>query len=143
MRAYAVLAGTLASLAPASVALAHSAGQPGPGCTNCHGSGSYDISLTTSPASWSPGAEVDVTVTITASGANAGIFVAANEGTLGTIGGQGLATVSAGLTHTSPKSLSGGDVAFSFTWTAPSTPGAVRFDVSTLVGNGNGSASGD
>ena len=134
----------VASFTQGSTALAHSAGQPGPGCMNCHGSGDYDIEVTTSPSSFAPGAEVDVTVTITQpSGDNAGVFVAANEGTLGAVGGQGLAAVPAGLTHTSPKAISGGDVSFTFAWTAPSEPGAVRFDVSTLVGNGNGSSSGD
>jgi len=111
---------------------------------NCHGSGDYDIEVTTNPSSWSPGAEIDVTVTISpGSGQNAGVFIAANEGTLATVGGQGLATVPAGLTHTSPKGISGGDVSFTFAWTAPNEPGGVRFDVSTLVGNGNGSSSGD
>jgi len=127
-----------------STALAHSAGQSGPGCAGCHAAGDHGIAVTASPSSWSPGAQVNVTVTIaSASGENAGVFIAVNEGTLGALGGQGLAAVPAGLTHTSPKPLSGGDVSFTFTWTAPSEPGAVRFDVSTLVGNGNGSSSGD
>lgn len=144
MRAHAMLAGIVATLTCGSLSHAHSAGQPGPGCMNCHGSGDYDIEVSTNPSSWSPGAEVDVTVTITEpSGDNAGIFVAANEGTLSVLGGQGLGSVPAGLTHTSPKSFSGGDVSFTFAWTTPSAPGAVRFDVSTLVGNDNGSASGD
>jgi uncharacterized protein (TIGR03382 family) len=125
-------------------ASAHSAGQPGGDCTGCHGSGDYDIAVATNPASFSPGDALTVTVTISSPGGNvAGIFVAANEGSLSTIAGQGLAQVTNGLTHTSPKNMSGGTAQFSFGWNAPNQPGAVRFEVSTLVANDNGSSSGD
>jgi hypothetical protein len=127
-----------------STALAHSAGQPGPGCSGCHATGDYAVSVDASPASWAPGEQVTFTVTVAPGfGQNAGVFVAANEGALAVIGGQGLAAVPAGLTHTSPKGLSGGQASFSFAWTAPGAPGAVRFDVSTLVGNGSGGSGGD
>ena len=111
----------------------------------CHGAGDdYGVSATATPATFGPGQQITVTVTIAPGfGVNAGVFVAANAGTLATVGGQGLGLVSAGLTHTSPKPLSGGQASFTFLWTAPSTPGAVRFDVSTLVGNGSGSSGGD
>ncbi len=132
-------------LAAGSAASAHSAGQSSSGCMGCHGAGSdYPISASVDPQTFGPGQQVSVTVTIAPGfGANAGVFVAANGGTLATVGGQGLGLVPAGLTHTSPKGLSNGQASFVFLWTAPSAPGAVRFDVSTLVGNGNGSSSGD
>lgn len=134
----------MAIVAHAPLARAHSAGQPNPGCVGCHGQGDYGITASANPASFAPGEQVSLTVTIAPGfGDNAGVFIAANEGTLGVVGGQGLAAVPAGLTHTSPKSLSGGQASFTFSWTAPGTPGAVRFDVSTLVGNGNGGSGGD
>ena len=77
------------------------------------------------------------------SGNVAGLFAIPNEGSIQTLGGEGLAAVNAGVTHTSPKSLSGGQVDFRFDWTAPNQPGAVRFEVSSVVGNGNGASSGD
>lgn len=128
----------------ASDALARSGGMPGGGCSGCHGTGDYDISVSTQPAVISPGSSVTVTVQIESNtGAEAGIFVDANTGTLETIAGQGLAEVAAGLTHSSPKSMSGNAVSFSFEWTAPNEPGAVRFEVWTLVANDNNNSSGD
>ena len=140
----AVSAATAIAALP-TVARAHSAGQPRPGCLGCHGNQSdYAISVGTNPASFSPGDAITVTVTIAPGfGAEAGVFIAANAGTLGVLGGQGLGAVPAGLTHTSPKPLSGGAASFSFAWTAPPGPGAVRFDVSTLVADGNGNSGGD
>lgn len=125
-------------------ARAHSAGQPSGGCAGCHGSGDYDIAVSTSPQGFAPGQQVTVTVTITSpGGAIVGVFVDASTGSLSTISGQGLASINDGLTHTSPKNMSGGSASFAFQWDAPGSPGAVRFAVSTLVGNDNGSSSGD
>jgi MYXO-CTERM domain-containing protein len=128
----------------AATARAHSGGQPGGGCNGCHGPGDYAISATASPASFDPGDEVTVTVTFAAAGASeGGIFVSSNAGSMSTLGGEGLAEVAQGLTHSAPKSTAGGAVSFSFAWKAPSSPGAVRFEVWTVAANGNGSSSGD
>jgi MYXO-CTERM domain-containing protein len=128
----------------AATARAHSAGQPSGGCNGCHGPGDYTISASTSPSSFGPGDEVTVTVTFGTAGASkGGIFVSSNAGSMSTLGGQGLAEVAQGLTHSSPKSMSGGAVSFSFAWKAPSAAGAVRFGVWTVAANGNGSSSGD
>jgi hypothetical protein len=136
--------GAIAGALWSAEAWAHSAGQPGGGCSGCHNNGDYDIFVSTSPGMISPGSTVTVTVQIESpSGAEAGLFIDANAGSMDTISGQGLAEVAAGLTHSSPKSLSGGQVSFSFEWTAPSEPGAVRFEVWTLVANNNNSSSGD
>lgn len=130
---------------PVADAHAHSGGRPGPGCVGCHGGGDVSLSITTSPTSIDPGDLVTVTLLVDANGFGdvAGVFVGADTGELDTIGGQGLAAVAAGLTHSQPKSLQGGVAEFEFLWTAPNSPGAVRFDVSVLAGNGNGSSSGD
>ena len=139
-----VVACGIAGAFPSAQAWAHSAGQPGGGCSGCHNSGDYEIAVSTSPSMISPGSTVTVTVQISSpSGEEAGLFIDANTGEMNPLSGQGLAEVAAGLTHTSPKSLSGGTVSFDFQWTAPSDPGAVRFEVWTLVANGNGSSSGD
>ena len=128
---------------PASTVHANSGGRPGPGCVGCHAGGDVAISLTTSPSSFDPGDEVTVTLAIASAGAVAGVFIGAEFGELSTVPGQGLAEVAAGLTHSQPKSMSGGMTEFAFRWAAPNTPGAVRFAVSVLVGNDNGSSSGD
>ncbi|MEJ7729004.1 MAG: choice-of-anchor V domain-containing protein [Polyangiaceae bacterium] len=128
----------------AGMALAHSGGQPSGGCEGCHGSADYAISGVASPASFQPGDEVTVTVTFGVSGASkGGMFVDSDVGEMSTIGGQGLSEVEQGLTHSAPKSMSGGSVSFAFDWQAPSSPGAVRFRVWTVAANGNGSSSGD
>jgi hypothetical protein len=85
-----------------------------------------------------------MTLSVNSPGGNElGTYIQVEAGNLATIGGQGLATVPAGLTHSSPKAMSGGVASFSFQWTVPSGSGASRFDVSTLVANGNNSSSGD
>ncbi|MBX7077796.1 MAG: hypothetical protein K1X88_01335 [Nannocystaceae bacterium] len=125
-------------------AAAHSGGQPGPGCVGCHGGGDVDIALVTAPSSIDPGETVTVTLTVSAPGsAVAGVFVEADVGELQTLGGEGLATVAAGLTHSAPKPMPGGVASFDFLWTAPAQPGAVRLSISALAANGNGSSSGD
>jgi hypothetical protein len=125
-------------------ARAHSGGQPGGVCTGCHSAGEYDISVSASPSMPSPGDDVTVTITIESPTGNvAGVFVSADVGDMSTIGGQGLGEVMAGLTHSAPKDFAGDQVQFSFAWQAPNSPGAVRFEIWTLVGNGNGSSSGD
>ena len=128
----------------APAAWAYSGGAPVAGCDGCHGSGEHNVLGVSSPGSINPGQEVTVTITIlSGSGNEAGLFIESDAGTFDTIGGQGLAEVTAGLTHTSPKSLGGGSAEFSFRWTAPDRPGAVRFDISSVVANGNGNSGGD
>ena len=126
------------------VAHAHSGGVNGGGC-GCHGNGDVGIDVSVSPSSFDPGDEITVTVTVSQAGGNvAGVFIDDDDvGSYDTIGGQGLAEVAAGMTHTSPKSMSGGSASWSFNWTAPNQVGAVRFTVWGLSGNGNGSSSGD
>lgn len=134
----------VATLAPSGHVLAHSGGQPGGGCVGCHGGGDLNISVSTSPSSVDPGEQITVTVSISGGpGSVAGMFLEADVGQLATIGGQGLEEVSAGLTHSSPKSMGGGAANFSFLWTAPNSPGAVRFSIWALSANGNGGSSGD
>lgn len=132
----------VAIAAPTTVS-ANAGGRPGGGCVGCHAGGDVSMSLSASPSSFGPGEQVTVTVTVSGNGATAGLFVDADAGDLSTLGGQGLEEVAAGLTHSQPKAMSGGETEFSFRWTAPDDAGSVRFALSVLVANGNGSASGD
>jgi len=63
-----------------------------------------------------------------------------NAGTLGTVSGQQTLTMNGELTHSQPKSLSGGSVSWQFTWQAPSTPGPYTVRAVGIAVNGNGSA---
>lgn len=122
---------------------AHSGGVSGSGC-GCHGSGTVGLDITTNPAMINPGQTVMVTVTVSSgTAAEAGMFVQSNAGNYSTIPGQGLAAVMAGLTHNQPKGMSGDEAQFSFNWTAPAAPGAVRFELWAVAANGNNGSSGD
>lgn len=140
----AVLAGIAAGSSLPAVAQAHSGGVAGGGC-GCHGGGEVGLGVGVSPTSFDPGDQITVTVTVAQPGANeAGLFVSDDDvGVFEAIGGQGMAVVPAGMTHTSPKVMSGGSAQFSFQWTAPDEEGAVRFSVWGVSANGNNSSSGD
>lgn len=132
-----------AAATPASLAWAHSGGVGGSGC-GCHGGGTVGIDVSASSAMIDPGESVVVTVTISSATANeAGLFLQSNAGDTSTISGQGLSEVAAGLTHNQPKAMAGDQAQFSFNWTAPASPGAVRFEVWAVAANGNNSSSGD
>lgn len=138
------LAALIGAVLASGAAHAYSGGLPGGGCIGCHGVGDHTVSTSSNPVVLSPGVTATITVTVDAdSGASVGTFVDANAGMLNAIGGQGLAEVNGGLTHTSPLPLSGGMRSFSFSFEVPAQSGAVRLEVWTLVANGNGSSSGD
>ncbi len=142
-RVPAIALSLLATVLAPSVAWAHSGGVGGSGC-GCHGGGTVGMNVTTNAGTIDPGDSVMVTVTISSATANeAGLFLQANAGDTSTISGQGLSEVPAGLTHNQPKALSGDQASFSFNWTAPATPGAVRFELWAVAANGNNSSSGD
>lgn len=61
-----------------------------------------------------------------------------NAGTVGTVNGQMTQVMNGELTHTQPKSLSGGSVSWQFTWQAPSTPGPYTVRAVGMAVNGNG-----
>ncbi|MEM7157673.1 MAG: choice-of-anchor V domain-containing protein [Myxococcota bacterium] len=137
------------AITAASVALAllprlaaASAGGVASGGCGCHGGGSVGIDLDAA-SSIAPGQTVTMTTTISASAAEAGLFVQATTGDLATLSGQGMASVSAGLTHVSPRAMSSGEAQISFRWTAPDGPGAVRMGVWAVAANGNNNNGGD
>jgi len=115
------------------------------GCSGCHSGGTPGtLSMTASPATFEPGARVELTLALEGAFSNGGAYItAADMGDLQAIANQGLTKVSSGLVHNQPKPGSGGAVQFRFAWVAPATPGAVRFTVYALGGNGNGRSSGD
>jgi uncharacterized protein (TIGR03382 family) len=129
------------SVQPSSV-YAYSRGVSFSGCTGCHSNGSHDVDVTLTPATVSPGARATVRITVRGSGVVAGLYADVSDGTVESTGG-GVARTEGGITHDGPRSVSGGAAVFEFAWTAPSSPGSVRFDISSVLGNGNGRSSGD
>ncbi len=126
-------------------AQARAGGIAASGCSGCHNGGPKGtLSMTAAPASFSPGAMVELTISLMGGYTDGGVYVSSGDvGDLQTIANQGLTEVSSGLVHNQPKPASGGTVQFRFNWLAPAKPGAVRFSVYALGGNSNGRSSGD
>jgi len=129
----------------ASHAQARAGGIAASGCSGCHNGGPKGtLSLTANPATFMPGQSVDFTLSIAGGFSDGGTYInTADIGTLQAPANSGLTKVSTGLVHNQPKPGSGGTVTFNFTWLAPATPGAVRFQVYAIGGNSNGRSSGD
>lgn len=116
----------------------------GEGCS-CHGSASSAVTVTFLAAdSVQAGTTKTIRLKIQGGpGVAGGLNVAAKNGVLNTILGSGVQKIGDELTHASPKNFTADTVSWSFTYTAPSTPGA---DTLYAVGNSvnlNGSTSGD
>jgi hypothetical protein len=134
-------------------ALAYSGGITGvtsSGCT-CHGAQSSATTLSLSGNTTTrAGQTLNLTVVVAHSSQQAaGVNIAVkdqqgqNVGTLAPATGSGLQLSNGELTHQQPKTMSNGQAAFSFTWTAPSTPGTYTLRAAGNAVNGNGNTSGD
>jgi hypothetical protein len=134
-------------------ALAYSGGITGvtsSGCT-CHGAQSSATTLSLSGNTTTrAGQTLNLTVVVAHSSRQAaGVNIAVkdqqgqNAGTLAPATGSGLQLSNGELTHQQPKTMSNGQAAFSFTWTAPSTPGTYTLRAAGCAVNGNGNTSGD
>lgn len=134
-------------------ALAYSGGITGvtsSGCT-CHGAQSSATTLSLSGNTTTrAGQTLNLTVVVAHSSLQAaGVNIAVkdqqgqNVGTLAPATGSGLQLSNGELTHQQPKTMSNGQAAFSFTWTAPSTPGTYTLRAAGCAVNGNGNTSGD
>lgn len=129
----------------ASHAAARAGGIAASGCEGCHGdAGSGKLTLTSNPATFQPGATVELTLSIIGGYSTGGAYITTKDiGTLQAISNQGMTKTSSGLVHNQPKPGSGGTVQFRFNWVAPAAPGYVRFEVHALGSDGNGRSSGD
>lgn len=126
-------------------AQARAGGIAASGCSGCHSGGPQGtLSMTANPATFNPGATVELTLNLMGGFSDGGVYITtADVGDLQAIANQGLTKVSSGMVHNQPKPGSGGSVQFRFNWVAPAQPGAVRFSIYALGGNGNGRSSGD
>ncbi|HVY25233.1 MAG TPA: putative metal-binding motif-containing protein [Polyangiaceae bacterium] len=136
---------SLSALAYGAQASARAGGIAASGCSGCHNGGPKGtLSLTANPATITPGARVELTLSLMGGYSDGGAYInTADVGDLQAIANMGLTEVSSGLVHNQPKPGSGGTVQFKFAWVAPTKPGAVRFNVYALGGNSNGRSSGD
>lgn len=104
-------------------------------CRNCHTGGTAPTVAFEGPAAVDPGAIATFRFIVRANSPSqtiAGLNVAASDGTLGLVDGQGTRLELGEITHSTPKANDGsGQAAFDVTWQAPSSPG-----VYTLFGAG-------
>jgi hypothetical protein len=141
----AVLAIAVALVLVSATAEAHKNGIASQGCTGCHSGGNTEptVTITTDPATISPGQTGTLSVNITTAGGWAGLFMMTDVGTLSSLAGQGTQILSGGITHTTPKKAVGGVATFLVAWTAPAAPGGVNINVWALAANGDGTQRGD
>lgn len=132
----------------ADVAWARKSGIAASGCNGCHSGGKEPtVTLTASPMNPTVGATLTLTVTVSqTNGPVAGFYLTTNyadsKGTFRAVESGTLANA-AGVTHTTPRTGSGGVTTFKVEWTAPATPAGVNFSVFALSGSGDGSPRGD
>jgi hypothetical protein len=128
------------------------------GCGTCHG-GNAGAAVTVTlegPRSIKPGEKVDFSIIVGhASARSAGVSITvrssatAMAGAVGTLSipasGSGLRVRAPGtgqeITQAAPKTISGGNVMFPFSWTAPTTPGTYYVQAVANAVNGDGGPS--
>jgi hypothetical protein len=114
-------------------------------CTGCH-SGGKEPTVTITPDSTTilPGQMVTLTLSISqTNGPEAGFFLQSNGHGTFTLVDSGTRFYADGVTHTAPRTGSGGQTVFKVAWTAPETPGGVDLTLYGNSVNGDGRSSGD
>ncbi|MCX6140689.1 MAG: hypothetical protein NTX15_07680 [Candidatus Kapabacteria bacterium] len=151
----------------ATTLFASSAGQTGrtsatsAGCGGggCHGGSTSSATSIRVPQAVdgvitvAPGSQTTITVIVAhssrpAAGINIGVKTTATgttaAGTLATVAGEGLRVSVGELTHSTPKTLTSGEVSFTFSWTAPTQPGTYFLRaISNAVNRDGSSGTGD
>lgn len=114
----------------------------GNSCGTCHGNlnAATTVVFGGVPANYVTGQSYPLTLTISnANNAKAGFNVAVSGGTLAAGTGSKINGTASQITHIAPMTMSSGSATFSFSWTAPNTPGNVTFSAAGNAVNGNGS----
>lgn len=125
---------------------ARSRGISSSSCEGCHGGGTMSqVSVRFEPEQLELGGTGTLIVEVSTDGiAAAGVAVLGPDvGTFEIPQGEPLALAAPWVTHTQPKTASGGKVEFRVEWTAPSEPGVAVFEVAALATNGDNRVSGD
>jgi hypothetical protein len=113
----------------------------GTGCTSCHSTQNTAISLTHSGSTTVVGGtKVDWTITVARTSATkSGIDIGVKNSSGATVGtvsttATGLKVASGEITHSSTRTMSGGSYVYSFSWTAPTTPGTYYLRALAVAG---------
>jgi len=145
MKLLAALVLALLALCAPRHALAHKNGEAAQGCSGCHSGGlPPTVTITPDLMTVNPGQKLTLTVSISqTNGPVAGFYLqTSGVGTLSVVD-SGTKLLGNGITHTAPRTGSGGFTTFKVGWTAPSSPGGVDFNVWANSANGDGTQRGD
>jgi hypothetical protein len=116
------------------------------GCSGCHTGGKAPtVTLTADPVNPTAGQAVTLTITVSqTNGPVAGFYLTAESAVPGTFKAIETGTLANanGVTHTTPRTGSGGATTFKAEWSAGAATGVV-FAVYALSANGDGSPGGD
>ncbi len=136
----------LVALSRPTVAQAHRNGAATEGC-GCHsgnGGQAPSVSITPDLMSFNPGQTINLTISISqTNGPTAGFFIESSGAGKFTVTDSGTKLAGNGVTHTTPRTGSGGFTTFKVGWTAPATPGGVDFFVWGNSANNDGTQRGD
>jgi hypothetical protein len=123
---------------------AHAKGEAAEGCSGCHGGGQTpSVSITSNLTVINPGQQITLTISISqTNGPVAGFFIEDSAGVFSIVD-SGTKLLGDGVTHTTPRTGSGGFTTFRVDWTAPQQPGGVDFRVWANSANGDGTPHGD
>jgi MYXO-CTERM domain-containing protein len=133
-----------------TLSLAYDGGKTGgstTGCGGCHGktaSASVTTSFSASATTVAPGDVVTITLSVASTSAShsaGGLDVSADGGTLAA--GSNTQLSAGEITHAKPESMSGSQVDFDFTWTAPSTEDTYTFSAAGNAVDEDGTSGGD
>jgi len=140
----ALIVALIACCAPRA-AFAHKNGEAAQGCSGCHSGGKTPtVSITPDLTTVNPGQKLTLTISISqTNGPVAGFYLQTDgTGTLSVVD-SGTKLLASGITHTAPRTGSGGFTTFKVGWTAPSMPGGVDFYVWANSANGDNTQRGD
>jgi hypothetical protein len=114
------------------------------GCAGCHNGGQTPtVSITPNLTTVNPGQAITLTISISqTNGPVAGFYLEDSAGVLSIVD-PGTQLLGGGVTHTAPRTGSGGFTTFKVGWTAPGQPGGVDFRVWANSANGDGTPRGD
>jgi hypothetical protein len=133
------------ALCAARPAAAHKNGTAAQGCSGCHSGGKTpSVTLTADQTTINPGQMINLTISVSqTNGPVAGFYLQTNGFGKFNIVDSGTKLIGSGVTHTQPRTGSGGQTTFRVGWTAPSMPGGVDFYVWANSANGDGKQGGD
>lgn len=129
-----------------STGITGNSGKQGSNCADCHSGGTAPLVRLEGPSAVYAGALATFRFVVESQSSRqqfAGFNVAASQGRLEPLRGEGAYAQLGELTHDTPKPATDNETSWRFTWRAPATAGDQTLFGAGLSANGNGTRSGD